>query len=379
MAQLEIKPVITSRDRDQFIGVYRHIYSSNPLARIPLDIDMKTAIDPNRSSFLKDNPNAAWVALRDGQAVGRIMAIENLGHLAIHNDGAGHFGYLEFDQDTEVLAGLVNTATDWLQQRGLRKAVGPLSPSINHETGLLVEGFDTPPAYMMNYAPPHYGPALEAQGFSKAVDLFSFTSVTDRNSHPAGVRQLLDRIQSRPELRLRTMDPKHYRRDIELLVDIYNDGWSQNWGSVPITTQEAHELGTLLRPLISPSWINFVELDGVPIAVTLQMPDLNEAIADLNGHLLPFGWIKLLHRMRRPTVRNSRMLMLGVRQAWQQRSAGPMAALLLIDASFAAANQAGITTAELGWVLETNKAILAVINKFAITARKTYRVYEKAI
>ena len=379
MPHLEIKPVVTNRDRDAFIAVYRHIYAGNQLARIPLDIDMKSALDPRRSSFLKDNPNAAWLALHDGVPVGRIMVIEDRGHLARHADGVGHFGYLEFIEDSAVLSGLLETASGWLRQRGLQRAMGPLSPSINHETGLLVDGFNSPPAYMMNYAHPYYGPALEAQGFRKVVDLFSFTCTTDRASHPAGVTQLLERIRNKPELRVRTLDPKHYRRDIELLVDIYNDGWSQNWGSVPITTSEAHELGSLLRPLISPHWVNFVELDGEPIAVTLQMPDLNEATADLNGHLLPFGWVKLLHRMRRPTVRNSRMLMLGVRQAWQQRSAGPMAALLLIDASFAAANRTGITTAELGWVLETNKAILAVIDKFAITARKTYRIYEKAI
>jgi hypothetical protein len=379
MPDITIKPVADARDRDAFIAVYRELYRGDPLARIPLDMDMKAAIDPARSSFLKENPHAAWIALVDGQPAGRIMAIRNKAHLARHGDGAGHFGYLEFSKDKGVLDGLLAAAQSWMREQGLSRMTGPFSPSVNHETGLLIDGYQSPPTYMMNYAPPHYGEALEQAGFAKAMDIFSYVASTDRTTHPAAVEQMLARIRARPELRLRTLDIKHYRRDIELLVDIYNDGWSANWGSVPITTGEAQELGTLLRPLISPHWVNFVEVDGQAIAVTLQMPDLNEAARDLNGKLLPLGWAKLLYRMRRPAVQNSRMLMLGVRQAWQGRSAGTMAALLLIDSSFQAASGAGIRTAELGWVLETNQAILSVIEKFATTGRKTYRIYEKAI
>lgn len=379
MPDIQIKPVVDARGRDAFISVYRQLYRGDPLARIPLDMDMKAAIDPARSSFLKKNPHAAWLAFVDGKPAGRIMAVRNQAHLARHGDGAGHFGYLEFTRDQGVLEGLLAAAQNWLREQGLSGMTGPFSPSVNHETGLLVDGYQSPPTYMMNYAPPFYREALEQAGFTKAMDIFSYVASTDRNTHPAAVEQMLARIRARPELRLRTLDIKHYRRDIDLLVDIYNDGWSDNWGSVPISTDEAQELGTLLRPLISPHWVNFVEVDGEAIAVTLQMPDLNEAARDLNGKLLPFGWAKLLYRMRRPAVKNSRMLMLGVRQSWQRRSAGTMAALLLIDSSFEAANRAGIETAELGWVLETNQAILSVIEKFATTDRKTYRLYEKAI
>lgn len=379
MNGLHLREVLTRVDRDLFIRVQSIIQGGLPLAIPPLKMDMMAAIDPDRSAFLRRNPSAAWVAFRGNRPVGRIMAIHNLDALAKHQDGVGHFGFIEFENDAEVVAALVNRAADWLRARGLAAMRGPFSPSINHETGLLVDGFDSPPAYLMNYAPAYYGPALEAAGFSQEMDIFSFTTSTTPEGQPPAVRTLFERLRSTPGLSIRLLDPKRYREDISTLVEVYNDGWSGNWGSVPMSGAEAQELGDMLRPLIRPEWLMFADYKGQTVGVALQMPDLNEAIRDFGGRLLPFNWARLLRRMRKPTVKNSRMLMLGVRQAFQGRTIGPIAGMLLIDAALRAANENGITSGEIGWVLETNKAILSIVNKFSVTGRKTYRIYGMAI
>lgn len=379
MSDLVLRRVKTRSDRDLFIRMQSLVQRHLPLAVTPLKMDMSAIIDPQRSAFLKANPSSAWIALHGGRPVGRIMAIHNKDHLARHGDDTGHFGFIEFEDDSVVVAALLEAAGNWLRGRGLRAMRGPFSPSVNHETGLLVDGFDSPPAYLMNYAPNYYGPALEAAGLRREMDLFSFTTDTTPSSQSENVRKLFERLRQTPDMRIRPLDTRHYRRDISALISIYNDGWSDNWGAVPMSDAEAQELGTMLRPLIRPEWLMFAEYRGKAIGVALQMPDLNEAIRDFDGKLLPFNWVKLLRRVRKPTVRNSRMLMLGVRKDWQGRSAGPIAGMLLIDAALRAANANGITSAELGWVLETNRAILSVIEKFAVTGTKTYRIYGKQL
>lgn len=379
MSDLVLRPVKTRADRDLFICVQSLVQRDLRLAVTPLKMDMIAIIDPQRSAFLKVNPSASWIALRGDRPVGRIMAIHNKDHLARHSDDTGHFGLIEFDDDPMVVAALLEAAGHWLRKQGLCAMRGPFSPSINHETGLLVDGFDSPPAYLMNYAPPYYASALEAAGLRREMDLFSFTIDTAPSSQPASVQKLFERLRQTPDMSIRLLDTRNYRHDISALIDIYNDGWSDNWGAVPMSDAEAQELGTMLRPLIRPEWLMFAEYQGEAIGVALQMPDLNEAIRDFNGKLLPFNWARLLRRVRKPTVRNSRMLMLGVRKAWQGRSAGPIAGMLLIDAALRAANANGITSAEIGWVLETNRAILSVIGKFTVTGKKTYRIYGKPL
>lgn len=379
MDDLEVVKVLDAAARERFIDFALDLYRGDPLAITPLRVDVKSALDPKRSPFLKANDHQAFLAMRGARPVGRIMAIENREHLAVHKDGVGHFGFLEFLPEPGVIAALLEAAAVWLKARGLTMMVGPMSPSINHELGVLIEGADRPPTYMMNYAPPYYDQALQAAGMAKAMDLFSFTASTAAEDQSSSLQRVLDRAREGGRLKLRRLNLKKYREEIELLVDIYNDGWADNWGAVPLSQAEAQSLGTLLRPLIVPEWLTFVEIDGEAMAVVLQMPDLNHAIADLKGHLLPFGWVKLLHRMRRPTVNHSRLLMLGVRRSFQGQSAGPIAALLLLDDSLRVARNHDIKTCEVGWVLETNKAILSVLGKFNVGGRKTFRIYERLL
>lgn len=379
MDDVRVVPVIGARERNRFIDFSAEVYRHLPHSVVPLRIDAKSAVDPKRSPFLKENPHQAYLAMRNGRVVGRIMAIENREHLKRYQDGVGHFGFLEFLPERKILAALLDEAAKWLSARGLSRMLGPMSPSINHEVGVLVEGADHPPTYMMNYAPAYYDHELRSVGMAKAMDIFSFVASTAPEDQPLPLNRMLEQVRESGRLKLRRVDLKKYNAEIDLLVDIFNDGWSQNWGSVPLSAAEARSLGDMLRPLIVEQWLTFVEAEGEAMAVVLQMPDINQAIADLNGRLLPFGWLKLLRRLRIPTVTHSRLLMLGVRKEFHGKTLGPLSALLLLDDSMRVAREHGITTCEVGWVLETNKAILSVIDKFKVDKRKRFRLYERPI
>lgn len=378
MRDLAIRPARNRAELNAFARLPRELHRADPRFIAQLDMLTRGLLDPRHSPILRDNPWTALLAVTGDRVVGRVLALQNHAHLARHGDGAGHFGFLEAVDDQAVFDALLGTAEQWLRERGLTRAVGPLSPSINYESGLEIDGLGQPATFGMNFAPAYYAERVAAAGYVKAVDLFGLAYSAEALELQPHLRALVARGRERG-LTVRHLRPGHYDADIELLIDIYNDGWANNWGASPMQTSEARQLGKQLRALLRPEWVLFVEYEGTAIAAALQMPDLNEAARDLNGSLFPLGWMKLLWRMRRPSVKNSRLLLLGVREQWHRSALGPLAALTLIEAVFALMRHRGMSRAELGWILETNTQMLSIASRFPGMRRKTYRIFEKSL
>jgi len=375
LQQIQIVPVITRRELKQFIRLPWSVYANDPLWIPPLLFE-------RRQHLSKKNPYFAhadwrgWLAWRHNRSVGRISAQVDRLHLQIHQDATGFFGMLEAVDDPAVFQALLTTAENWLRAQGLRRILGPFSLSINDECGLLVDGFDTPPAVMMGHAPPYYATRLEEQGYVKAKDLLAYRMVDDFVMSPAMqvvVRKAANRIH------LRTLDRSQLEQDLVVLRDIFNDAWSQNWGSVPFTEAEFRHLGRDLARLLPDDFVQIAEIDGAPAAMGILMPNLNEIIRDLNGRLLPFGWLKLLWRLKRAYPKSARVPLLGVRKRYQQSMLGAALAVLIIDGMRNAGKKRGIQEAELSWILEDNMKMRGLIEELGGTIYKRYRIYQKEL
>jgi hypothetical protein len=270
-----------------------------------------------------------FVAERDGAPVGRISAQLDQLHLARHGDGAGQFGFLESIDDGAVFAALVEAASAWLAARGATRMRGPFSLSINDETGLLVDGFDRPPSVMMGHARPWYGPRLEALGFTKAKDMFAYDYDTTKPV-PTHMAAVVDKATKRGEFEVRPLSKRHLDRDLSIIMDIFNDAWADNWGFVPLTQAEVTQLGQLLKVLVSGDYVAIASWRGEPAAMVVTLPDINRAIHDLGGRLMPLGWARLAWRVfaRPPTA--VRIPLMGVRKAYQRSAAGSALALGVI-------------------------------------------------
>jgi hypothetical protein len=273
---------------------------------------------------------------------------------------------------------LLDTAATWLRLRGMERVMGPFSPSINDETGTLVEGFDTAPYLMMPHGRPFYDARLIEQGFAKAKDLFAYRFDVQSPLPPAATK-LIERTSRNGSLVVRPLDMARYADEIRLVVDIFNDAWAENWGFVPFGDAEAQYLAKSIRPLVDSRCFAIAELDGEPVAMTVTLPNLNAAISDLDGRLLPFGWAKLLWRLKVEGVKSWRMPLMGLRRAWHGTVKGSAAALGVIEAVRAYHASRGVREGELGWVLEDNEAIQRIIRAVGGVPYKTYRVYEKAL
>lgn len=360
-----------------FLDVVDTIYAGEPNYVRPLDMDITDRLDKKKNPFFEHAEGTAWVAYKDGRPVGRITAQVDHEHLKRHRDETGSFGFFDTIDDAETAQALLAEAAGWLRARGMKRMRGPYSLSINEEIGCLIEGFDHPPMLMMAYHRPHQSRLIEQAGLEKVKDLYAWHY--EVGDVPVRAQKAHAEILAMPEVYTRCGDPKNLLRDIRIVMDVFNDAWSDNWGFVPMTEKELIKWARDVRLILMPELTKITFIDGEPAAVSLGLPDLNALIKDFHGQLLPGGIFKLLWRLRVRGPKTGRLVVLGIRKKWRhvRRYAG-LSAFLYVEMN-RAAHLLGMKGGELGWTLEDNAAINAGIRLMGGRIYKKYRVYERAI
>ena len=370
---VQVSPVRGRRATAAFIALPHRLYAGDPHWIAPLAVEQKRRLF-GANPFFEHAEAEAWLATVSGRPAGRITAQIDRLHEEREGKKVGYFGMLEAEKNDPVIDSLLETAETWLRRRGVRAVRGPFNLSINEESGLLVDGFDSSPYMLMGHAPPWMGGALEARNYHKARDLYTYTVNTDFQTPPV-MKKLAARTGN--EVTIRSLDRKRAAEEFETLRDIFNDAWSENWGFVPFTRAEFADLGKTLSFLVPDDQIQIAEVGGRPAAFIVILPNINEASRDLNGRLLPLGWLRLLWRLKAGRIRSGRVPLMGVRKRFQQSRLGPALAFMVIDAVRKKVVERGMQTVEMGWVLEDNSAMRNIIETIGGEQYKIYRVYQK--
>lgn len=377
-ADLQVIPVKTPDELKRFIALPARLNAKDPNWITPLTMERIEALTPKTNPFFAHAEVQLFLATRGGRDVGRISAqIDQLTPQPAPGRLDGHFGMIAAEDDAAVFQILFRAAEDWLRARGRTHVVGPFNLSINEEVGLLVEGFDTPPMILMGHDPAYTGKRVEEQGYAKAKDIFAY-----RADETGDIPEIAQRRVKRglpAGVVLRQLDMKRYDEEVQTLTDILNDAWKDNWGFTPTTEAETAQLGKALKQVIDKRLIWFAEIDGEAAGVVVFLPNVNEAIADLNGKLLPFGWAKLLWRLKVKGVKSARIPLMGVKRKFAGTQRGRMLPFWMMKASRDMAMSLGYNRYEISWVLEDNKAMCHIAENVGGTHYKTYRIYEKAL
>ncbi|WP_349570573.1 N-acetyltransferase [Azotobacter salinestris] len=373
---LVTRPVQSRADLAAFIGLPGRLHRDDPHWVEPLHAERRDHLSAKNPVFAHLDCQA-WIAWSGATPVGRISAQVDRLHRQWHGPDTGHFGMLAAVDDPAVFEALLASAEHWLLERGARRITGPFSLTINQESGLLVEGFDRPPAVMMGHGQPWYGARIEALGYRPATDLLAYWMRTDELHFPPPLRRLMERWRDR--VRIRPLDRRRFAAEMRLLRDIFNDAWADNWGFVPFTAEEFEALGDHLRLLVPDDLLYIAEVDGEPGAFIVALPNLNEAIAPLQGRLLPLGWLRLLWALKVRGLRTARVPLMGVRQAHQRSRLGSALALYLIEALKPPFVRRGLQALEMSWILEGNRGMRNILEHIGAYPYKRYRVYEKRL
>ncbi|MEX2298351.1 MAG: dATP pyrophosphohydrolase [Dongiaceae bacterium] len=377
-ADIRIVPAQSNPARRDFLRLPLTLYAGATGFAPGLLMERAAAIDARRNPFFDHADAAFWVAYRGDRPVGRISA--QVDRLARKRHGAdlGHFGYLDAIDDPAVFSALFATAEDWLSAHGTRRVQGPFSLSINEETGLLIDGFDARPMLMMAYHPPFARAHVETSGYAKTKDVIAYDYDVARTLPIESVR-LIERAKADLDIRLRPLNMRRYNEDLRIILDIFNDAWADNWGFVPMTEAEVTHTAHEMRQIIVPELVWIAEIDGEPVSMIVCLPNLLEATDDLDGRLLPFGWAKLLWRLKIKGLRTGRVPLFGLRQRYHRSPYGAAVIFMLFDALRQSGVARGISSAELSWILEDNWAIRSIIERIGGRPYKTYRVFEKTL
>ena len=375
---LVVERVEGSKALDRFIRLPFALHAHDPHWRPPLLTERRAALTPGRNPYFLHAEAAYWIVRRGSRDLGRISAqVDRLAPPSSDGGQAGHFGMLACEDDPEAIGALLRAAESWLAELGCDHVSGPFNLQINEEIGLLVEGYDTPPMLMMPHDLPHLGSALEAHAYTKDKDVYAYLLDTSAEL-PQAARRILTR--GLPDgVTLRRGDLKNFRAEVERLVNIFNDAWSANWGFTPLTPEELDHMAKQLRPLIDERLIWFVEQQGRAVAFLVCLPNLNEAVRDLDGRLLPFGWVKLLWRLKMGRIRTARVPLMGVRKSAAQGVVGALIPFAMVNAVRDSARAMGFRTVELSWILEDNLPMRRMIEAMGADRYKTYRIYGKAL
>lgn len=374
---LEIAPVASSADERAFVDLPWALYAKDPNWRPPLKDEVHALIGgPKRNPWFLHGRARFFLARRAGKVVGRISA-QVCELVQQRRPGLGQWGLFETVDDAGVGAALIAAAEDWLRDQGMSHAQGPISISIWDEPGLLVSGFDSPPKVMMGHHLPYYQVMIEAAGYQGEKDLYAW-SVPVEDGFPEIVNRIVAMGERNSRIRIRPVDLKRFDEEARIILDILNEAWSENWGFVPLTDAEVAHVGKKLKPIVLAHQVLIAEYDDEPVAFLISIPDINELTLDLNGRLLPFGWAKLLWRLRNPQTEWFRVPLMGVKHKFQAtRTASMLAFMMIENARRTAVARHGAKWAEIGWILEDNSPMLSIAEAIEAHVTKTYRIFER--
>ena len=375
---LDISRVLTRADRNAFVELAYRLNASDPNWIPPLKDEVNGLITPGRNPWFEHAEAAFFLARRGGRAVGRISAQVDqlvLEHMA---PGLGQWGMFEAE-DEPVGQALIAAAEAWLRDRGMRRSMGPFSLGIWDEPGLLIKGHDHPPMVMMGHNRAEYEGWVERAGYAKAKDLLTYDLSVDRPFPPL-VQRIVAAGEKNPRIRIRHVDKSRFDAEAALILSILNEAWADNWGFIPLTPSEIAYAGKKLKPIVLEDMILVAEHDGEPVAFMIALPDVNEFLRDLGGDLFPFGWAKLLWRLKRMRPKGGRVPLMGVVSRLHATRLASQLAFMMIEYIRRAGNgRYGITRAEVGWILEDNAPMISIADAIEARCNRVYRIYEKTL
>ncbi len=374
---IEIRPVKSRRDLKDFIQLPWRIYRDDPAWIPPLLAEEKKRLNRNKNPFFEHAEAEYFLAFHNGELVGRITAQIDRLHNKTHNEKTGFFGFFETVDEPAVAHALLDQAATWLQARGMECMRGPFNFSINEESGILIKGHEHAPFVLTTHSPDYYAALLETAGLNKVKDLYCWRYDSTRPV-PEMAQEIADEVRKYPGLTLREIDPKRIYDDVNILIDVFNSAWQQNWGFVPLTTNEIKKAAEDFKMILEPKLALIAEVNGVPAAISLAIPNLNEIIRDLNGRLFPTGFLKLLYRLKRKKCRSARLMLLGIKKEFRGDVLNGLVVLLYSE-MHRRSQELKHWGGELSWTLEDNQKINVGIQMMGGENYKTYRVFERAI
>jgi hypothetical protein len=335
-----------------------------------------TGFFEKRNQFFSHGDTRFFLALRDGRIVGRCNAFVNHHHNAHRHDRTGFFGNFECVDDADTAGALLGAAEAWVKERGMTSIRGPQNFPINEATpGFLVEGFDSRPVVYYHFNKPYYASLARACGYGPVMHYLSWEcAVQDCRLDPT-FDAACEKVVTRSEITIEHWKDRPFATRRQEMFDVYNDAWNDNWGFVPFTREEFFKIVDDMRLIMTSELFLFVYVHGELAAFFGGVPNLCESLATggrARGSELLRALRMLLTKSR---IRGFRLGYLGVKKRFRRLGLDAVA----LWHQHRTAKRLGYTYCDLGWVLETNHAVIKMADRFGAVPSKRYALFEKSL
>jgi GNAT superfamily N-acetyltransferase len=368
-----VSPVRGFGDLRAFVALPFRLHADTPWIP-PLKLERYLFLSRKANAFFKHGEAEYFLARSGDRVVGRITAQVDHAFNEFHQSRWGMFGFLEFEEDSETLGALLDTAEAWLRARGCDRMIGPMDFQMNDESGVLIEGFDIEPMIKQPWHPPYYRQRCEAAGLGKAMDLLMWERNTfDPEALSPRLKRIAERARTGHEVTIRSMSRRHLRRELDDFARVYNSAWSKNWGFVPYSKEDLDAYALDLHLVYSKDWFMVAEVGGQTAAIAITIPDVNQVLKKMGGRLLPLGWWYFLNKGR--IIDRVRVGFLGVMPEYQHTGVGAALYLAQYESGMRTRQKGG----EMGWILEINHSMNRAMEELGGRIVKRYRVYERLL
>ncbi len=373
MGGVEISIAQTKAEINRFLDLPWRLYSGSQNWVPPIKSHVRRLLDPQRHPFWNFAERVLFLAQRGSETVGRIAGIIDHNFNQYHKEETAKWGFFECADDQEVAAALLGAVEDWTRKKGMTALQGPMNPSTNYDVGMLVEGFEYPPSVNMPYNPPYYSRLVESCGHTKEHDLFAFLWERGDQLSERVVR-LARRENGNPGIHIRPMDRRNLLSEAKLIKEIYEEAWSDNWGFVPMTSDEIIEMASVMKWISDQDLSFFLYYKDEPVAVCLLLLDINPLLKRLNGRIGISGLLKIL--LFRHEIKGARLVLFGIRKSHHRiPHAFPFVAIEHLHRLWSAKHE----YVELSWILEENEAIKQMAGEIGARPYKRYRIFRKSL
>jgi hypothetical protein len=370
---VDISPVRGFADLREFVALPFRLHADTPWIP-PLKLERYVFLNRRLNAYFSHGDAEYFLARRNGCVVGRVTAQIDHAFNEFHGSRWGMFGFLEFEEDQEIVDALLHCAGTWLRERGCERMVGPMDFQMNDESGILIEGFALEPMIKQPWHPPYYQQKCDAAGLTKAMDLLMWERHTfETEQIDPRLFRFAQRAHDRYGVRVRSIARRHLRRELDEFAKVYNSAWSRNWGFVPYSKEDLDAYALDLQFVYSKDWFMIAEIDGETVGMAITVLDVNQVLKRMRGRLLPLGWWHFLNKGR--IIDRIRVGFLGVMPEYQHTGAG--AALYL--AQYGSGERTRQKGGEMGWILETNSSMNRAMEALGARVVKRYRVYEQVL
>jgi GNAT superfamily N-acetyltransferase len=370
---LVVKEVSTAKDTKRFIRFPYRLNRRNAFWVPPLLMSQESLLS-ERHYFWRNNKHKFFLAYDGNVCVGRAAAFCDSDHESHFKIKQGFFGFLEAVGDAVVFHQLLQHCEQFLNSLGCKSIIGPLSPSIHYELGVLTEGFEQRPYFMMPYNVSYYDRHITAYGFTRLKSFSAYKLNVRDFLHTSKMTRAREILQKRHHITLRIPDLNKFEQELRIFHDIYNSAFAGHWGFAPICWEDFYSLGKDMKMILDKDMVLIAEKDGKAIGFLLAIPDLNEVLVKIeDGRLFPFGLFKLLALKRK--IKSLRVITVAIKKEYQHLGIGGM----LYPEIAQRAKLKGYEQTELSWVVDDNVQMNKICNESGGHVYKKYALYEKKL